>query len=500
MKIFSAPQIKEWDQFTIGHEPISSIHLMERAAARCAEWIQQHIPHHKKLIFFCGNGNNGGDGLAIARLLLAERGNISVYTLKDGKRSVDCEINLHRLMDMQVTIHELGTPEHFPEIDEDDIVVEALFGTGLNKPLEGMAQLLVEFIHQCEATVISIDVPGGLFTDTSSKNNTVIKATHTLSLQCPKLAFMMTENGTHIGNVSILDIGLQSAYYNDTLTDTYTIDRDTVGTIFQSRKTFTHKYSFGHALLYAGSKSMMGAALLSAKSCLRTGAGLVTVHMEDAFMPIIQTALPEAIASSESDFSTLRKKKAAIGFGPGLAINETNKNIAEQLLTNWDGPLVIDATGISLLVPLLHLLSARKGKPAILTPHAGEFERLFGKTDNDFEQMELALQKAALHNCYIVLKGHHTLIACPDGETWFNTTGNSGMATAGSGDVLRGIITGLLAQGYETKHACLLGVYLHGIAGDMAANHLSKEAMIAGDITEQLGNAFKELYKIKNIP
>lgn len=500
MKIFSSPQIKEWDQFTISHEPINSIDLMERAAAKCAEWIQQHIPHHKKLIFFCGNGNNGGDGLAIARLLLTERTKVAVYILKDGKRSVDCEINLKRLIDMQVTIQELGTAEHFPEIDEDDIVVEALFGTGLNKPLEGIAQLLVEFINQCEATVVSIDVPGGLFTDTSSQNNTIIKATHTLSFQCPKLAFMMTENGAYMGDVSLLDIGLQSAYYTDTLTDTYLTDKDTIGTIFQPRKTFTHKYSFGHALLYAGSKNMMGAALLSAKSCLRSGAGLVTVHMEDALMPILQTALPEAIASSENDLSVLSKKKAAIGFGPGLAINDNNKNILQQLLIHWDGPLVIDASGISLLIPLVHVLSARKGKPAILTPHAGELERLFGKTDNDFEQMKLTLQKAALHNCYIILKGHHTLIACPDGEAWFNTTGNSGMATAGSGDVLTGIITGLLAQGYETKNACLLGVYLHGLAGDLAAGHSSKEAMIAGDITEQLGNAFSGLYKIKNIP
>ena len=499
MKIFTAPQIKEWDQFTISTEPVSSIDLMERASAKCADWITQHIPHHKKLIFFCGNGNNGGDGLAIARLLLNERGNIAVYVFKTAKRSADCEINLHRLMDMQVIIHEIETAGNFPEIDENDIVVEALFGTGLNKPPEGIAKMLMHYINQSEATVISIDVPAGLFTDVSSKSNTIIKATHTLSFQCPKLAFMMTENGEVVGDLTILDIGLHKKYYDDTITDIYSLDETTALSLYKPRKPFTHKYSYGHALLYAGSHNMMGAAILCAESCLRSGAGLVTVHTEDSMMAVIQTALPEAIASSENDFTVVSKKKAAIGFGPGLAIDETNKKLLVQILTEWNGPIVIDASGITLLQWATELLPRKNGEATILTPHTGEFENLFGVTNNDFERMELALEKAAQLNCYIILKGHHSLIACPDGEAWFNTTGNSGMATAGSGDVLTGIITGLLAQGYKAKDASLLAVYLHGLAGDLAAATLSEEAMIAGDITDQLGNAFRQLHKIKSI-
>lgn len=500
MKIFAAAQIKEWDQFTISHEPIQSIDLMERAAASCTTWIQQQIPPAKKLIFFCGNGNNGGDGLAIARLLLKERGHIAVYVFANGKRSMDCEVNLHRLTATQTVVHEIATADNFPEIDEDDVVIEALFGTGLSKPLEGIAQMLVQYINQSEAPVISIDVPAGLFTDISSKNNSIIKATHTLSFQCPKLAFMMAENGAFTGDVSILDIGLQKKYSDSAVTDTYSIDKACIQNIFKPRKAFTHKYNYGHGLLYAGSPTMMGAAILCAESCLRSGAGLVTVHTETPQLPIIQTALPEAMASPENDFTVLSKKKAAIGFGPGIAINSTNAGLLKGILTDWDGPLVIDASGLALLQPIQDMLPQKRGVSAILTPHAGEFEKLFGKTGNDFEQMEAALQKAAALNCYIVLKGHHTLVACPDGEAWFNTTGNSGMATAGSGDVLTGIITGLHCQGYRAKEACLLGVYLHGLAGDLAATALSQEAMIAGDITRQLGNAFKELYKLKSIP
>jgi len=331
MKIFSAHQIREWDQFTISNEPILSLDLMERASARSAAWITQHIPLNKKLIFFCGNGNNGGDGLAIARLLLKERGQIIVYLLKSGTRSIDCEINLRRLSEAQVQVHEIETADNFPEIDEDDIVIEALFGTGLSKPLDGIAQILVQYINETVATVISIDMPAGLFADISSRGCTVIKATHTLSFQCPKLALMMTENAEYIGDVAILDIGLHKKYKDDNTTDLFTIDQEMIGSLFKPRKTFSHKYSYGHALLYAGSTTMMGAAILCAASCIRSGAGLVTVHSDNALMPILQSALPEAIASAETNFESISKKKAAIGFGPGLAINNTGTDLLKKI-------------------------------------------------------------------------------------------------------------------------------------------------------------------------
>jgi NAD(P)H-hydrate epimerase len=493
MKIFSAAQIRVWDQYTINQEPISSNNLMERAAKACYRWIKENMEPEKNYLIFCGNGNNGGDGLAIARMLFNDGQPVKVFVLQADKKSGDHLINLNRLKALNVPVTEVAAPNDFPDINKNAIVIDALFGTGLNKPLQGLAQKLVLHISNSMAAIISIDIPSGLLADGSSQGQAIITATYTLSFECNKLAFMFAENADYMGNVHLLSIGLHQQYYLDTESSFATIDQQLVRTIYKPRQQFTHKYSFGHALLYAGSKNMMGAAVLCAKACLRCGAGLVTVHTDEPQMPIIQTALPEAIASAENDIAILTKKKAAIGIGPGLAINESNAALLLKLIDSWDGPLVIDASALGLLQPHLLRLSQRKKNTSILTPHTGEFEKLFGKASSDFERMQLALQKAAQLNSYIILKGKNSLVACPDGKAYFNTTGNSGMATAGSGDVLTGILTGLLAQGYTAEHACMLGVYLHGLAGDFAAVKFSQEAMIAGDITEQLGEAYQSL-------
>jgi NAD(P)H-hydrate epimerase len=491
MKIFSAAQIRAWDQYTISNEPITSINLVERAAKACYRWIKENIEPGKNFIFFCGNGNNGSDGLAIARMLLADEQSVKVFILSADKRSADCEINLERLKALNIAVNEITDENNFPEIQESDLVIDALFGTGLNKPILGITEQLVRYINQSSASIISIDMPSGLFADTSSQGNSIINATDTLSFQCNKLAFMLAENAAFTGNIHLLNIRLHHDYYQNTESVFASIDQQLIHKIYKPRKQFTHKYSFGHALLYAGSKNMMGAAILSAKACLRSGAGLVTVHTEEKSIPVIQTALPEAIASNEDDFNLLSKKKAAIGIGPGLEQNDSNSTLLLKLINTWDNPLVIDASALGLLQPLAFRLSQRKKNPAILTPHTGEFENIFGKAPNDFERMQTAIRKAVQLNCYIILKGKNSLVACPDGKGYFNTTGNSGMATAGSGDVLTGILTGLLCQGYTAEQACLLGVYLHGLAGDIAAEKFSPEAMIAGDITEQLGAAYK---------
>jgi NAD(P)H-hydrate epimerase len=472
---------------------------MERAAVACYKWIATHCDLGGNFVIFCGNGNNGGDGLAIARMMLQQKIQVSVYILKGDKRSEDCSINLNRLKDINIPVTEIADQKDFPPISKDCIIIDALFGTGLNKPLQELPALLVQHINQSSTTIVSIDLPSGLFADESSAGNTCINAYHTLSFQCNKLAFMMPENELHTGNICLLNISLHADYYNKTEALFETIDEALARSIYKPRKQSGHKYTYGHALLYAGSRNMMGAALLSAKACLRSGAGLVTLHTAPERMPIIQTALPEAISSDENNFDILTKKKSAIGIGPGLEVNEFNSNLLKKIITRWNGALVIDAAALQLLISFVDLLSTRKKNPSILTPHTGEFEKLFGKTGNDFERTTLAIQQSARLNCYIVLKGHHTLVACPDGAAFFNTTGNSGMATAGSGDVLTGIITGLLAQGYTEKESCLLGVYLHGLAGDIAAEKFSEEAMIAGDITEQLGEAYK-LVKHKNAP
>jgi hydroxyethylthiazole kinase-like uncharacterized protein yjeF len=272
------------------------------------------------------------------------------------------------------------------------------------------------------------------------------------------------------------------------------IDAALIHTIYKPRDESSNKYNFGHALLFAGSKDMMGAAILCAKAVLRSGAGLVTVYTEERTESIIQIAVPEAITSTEKDFHTITYKKNAIGIGPGLEASTANSLLLKELIEKWDNPLVIDATALSLLKEYTSLLKERKQYPAILTPHTGEFEKLFGKTNDDTDRIRLAITKAVQLNCFIILKGPSTLVACPDGSNFFNSTGNAGMATAGSGDVLTGILTGLSAQGYSPLNTCLLGTYLHGLAGDIAATKLSEEAMLSGDIIENLGAAFELIH------
>ncbi|UAY53363.1 NAD(P)H-hydrate dehydratase [Ferruginibacter albus] len=489
MKIFSANQIKEWDNYTIAQEPIASIDLMERAGGKCVEWLLNNYPTSSSFIIFCGSGNNGGDGLVIARKLQESTAKVKVYILPGEKRSNDFTINLERL----TAIHPqfISAKETFPEISKKDIVIDALFGTGLNKPLQGLAAELVQHINQSNVTIISIDVPGGLFADASSVNNTVMCAAHTLTFQISKLAFFMAENGNYTGNVHVLDIGLDNNYYQQTASPYATIDNKQIATIYQPRRKFSHKYNYGHALLYVGSTNMMGAAILCTKACLRSGAGLVTVHCIETTKASINITIPEAITTTDNTPDVWNKKNV-IAIGPGLEITEQNKQLVQDILLNYSGGLVIDATALTILAEFPELLSKRK-RAAILTPHTGEFEKLFGKTNNNFEQLELAVKKASALNCYIVLKGHYSFVVTPTQKVFINTTGNPGMATAGSGDVFTGIITGLLAQNYSEENACILGVYLHGLAGDVAADALSEESMIAGDIIQHLSFAYKKI-------
>ncbi|MEP7108929.1 MAG: NAD(P)H-hydrate dehydratase [Ferruginibacter sp.] len=490
MKIFSGAQVRQWDAYTIAHEPISSVNLMERAARACFTWLVNNFEHPDSYTVFCGTGNNGGDGLAISRMLLLAGHTVSIYILEGEKKTGDFITNLERITPQAGRLNYIKEPG-LPEIPTDSIVIDALFGSGLSRPLQGPAAKLVDHINETCKRIISIDIPTGLFADSGSEGEAIIKASHTLSFQAYKLAFLVAENNKYTGTIHLLDIGLHPHFYNETPALFNTVDQNDIRSIYKPRNRFSHKYNFGHALLYAGSKDMMGAAILCAKACLRSGAGLVTVFTEDCTQPVIQTALPEAITSMVKDFEMLTLKKSATGIGPGLAISGANKDLLNNLITGYPGPLVIDASALHLLSADTGILKQRSMNPAVLTPHAGEFEKLFGKTASEFDRIKLCVERSVELGCYIVLKGHHTLVACPDGNSFFNTTGNAGMATAGSGDVLTGILTGLLAQGYSQKHACILGVYLHGMAGDIAAEKMSQEAMIAGDIIDCIGEAFK---------
>ena len=506
MKILSADEIRLWDQYTIENEPIASIGLMERAAAKCIDWLLQQYPDAPSFAIFCGKGNNGGDGLAIARMLLQYHYKITIYILEFGHKGTDdFQTNLARLhLIPDADIHFVQSEGQFHLLPKNQIIIDALFGSGLNRNVDGVTAKLIEHINNSGCEIISIDVPSGLFVDHSSKGNTAIKATHTLSFQCYKPAFFIAENGDAIGEIHLLDIGLHPGFLQTVFSRFELLDTAIIHSIYKPRKRFAHKGTFGHALIVAGNYGKIGAAILSAKACLRSGAGLLTCHIPKCGYDILQISIPEAMVVTDfnSSFNTRIEndltKYSAIGIGPGIGTASETKKMLKEIFDTYKGPVILDADALNILAAqkdLLQLIPAG----SILTPHPKEFERLFGSSANDFDRVELAQKKANEFNCTIVLKGHHTLIATPEGKSFFNSTGNAGMATAGSGDVLTGILTGLMAQGYSSVETAILGVYLHGLAGDIAANHLSMEAMIAGDIIDSLGAAFLQI-KERNVP
>jgi NAD(P)H-hydrate epimerase len=497
MKIFSSAQIKKWDAFTIENEPISSIDLMERAATACYKWLigkNMGLLHFR---IFCGKGNNGGDGLAIARLLIQNNCRVTVYILEFGKPgSDDFQTNLERLHHYSTDIHFIQSADFFPVLKNDEVIIDALFGNGLDRPLEGISASLVGHINNTAATSISIDLPTGLFADKSSKGSIIIKATHTLSFQQYKTAFLLPENEGYCGEVHLLNIGLHPTFEKTEAACFELTDAAFIRTMYKPRSKFTHKGNFGHAALLCGSYGMMGAAVLSSLACLRSGAGKLTSYIPKIGYDILQTAVPEAMAFIAGEEHILSapgiEKHSAVGIGPGIGKHPSHKKLLEEIFEKINKPMVIDADALNIIAANPALLKAIPAH-SILTPHPKEFERLFGVSGNDFERLNLALAKSKEYNIYIVLKGHYSFISTPGGKGHFNSTGNAGMATAGSGDVLTGIITALLAQGYPASESTLLGVYLHGLAGDHAANKYAAEAMIAGDIITCLGDAFKQI-------
>lgn len=497
MKIFSAAQIKAWDAYTIEQEPIASINLMERAATACCKWLigKNFGKFHFRI--FCGKGNNGGDGLAIARLLLAHECLVTIYILEQGKTgSADFQANLARLHEYTTDIHFIQSPDFFPAIKADDIVIDALYGTGLNKAPESICQKLIEHINESAAVKVSVDMPTGLYADRSSKGNSIIRANHTLSFQNYKLALLLAENEIYFGEVHLLHIGLHPAFEQNEPAAFELLEEAFIRQVYRPRSAFSHKGNFGHAALFCGSKGMMGAAVLAALGCLRSGAGKLTSFVPECGYGILQTAVPEAMTfvTGENELSTPIETGHfdAIGIGPGIGTSYSSSEVIATIFERTKSPMVIDADALNILSQKNELLQ-RIPKHSILTPHPKEFERLFGKTENEFERLALAVTKSKELNIYLVLKGHHTVICSPQGIGYFNSTGNAGMATAGSGDVLTGILTGLLAQGYSPLHAALSGVYLHGLSGDLAAQELTQEAMIAGDIIRFIAPAFSML-------
>lgn len=495
MQIYSADQTHQWDSFTISEQNISSVVLMERAATTCYNWLMNGGYRGKSFTIYCGKGNNGGDGLVVARLLASSGHIVAVYIPEFGhKGTEDFQLNLARLHDTSANISFIPGIEQLRPVRKDDIIIDALFGSGLNRAPSGLNADVINHINNAGCEVISIDIPSGMSADHSSKDYTRVRAKHTLTFGQYKLAQMMAENEGDCGHVHLLDIGLSKNFDATIQTGLAITDEAEARQLYKPRSRFSHKGTYGHALIIAGSFGKIGAAVLATRACLRSGAGLTSAYIPFCGYNILQQTAPEAMAmtdKNETQLTTVPANAAtfaAIGIGPGIGTAPETANMLTHLLEVYHEPLVIDADAGNILGAQPQLLvSVPPG--SVFTPHPKEFETMFGKTSNDFERMELAISKAKELNVVIVLKGHRTLIAGPN-QSMFNSTGNPGMATGGSGDVLTGLITGLLAQKYEPFDAAVLGVYLHGAAGDAASASLGFEAMNASDIIEHFGNAF----------
>ena len=505
MRFFLTSQIREIDRKTIECEPITSIDLMERAAKSIFQWIASRFSTQNPFTFFAGNGNNGGDGVALARMLALVGYNVKLFILETGsKKTSDLETNIERAKKQGlIEIRTISNTSDFPSIKSNTVVIDALFGSGLTRPLEGIYAELVTHINQSKSTVISIDIPSGLFGEKNPypNPNPVIEANHTLTLQFPKLCLLFSDNQKFVGDWSILPIGLDEKTIEETETDFYYLTPTFIKPLLQSRNKFGHKGTYGHALIIAGSYGMMGASILASQACLASGVGLLTVHVPKVGYNVIQSSVPEALVEiDQSEFIFTDEKNVdkftAIGIGPGIGKGVTRAEALKKVLTKCKVPITIDADALNIISENKDFLELIP-KNSVFTPHPGEFDRLFGKCNSGFERFELARNVSVKHNVIIVLKGAFTQIYTPEGRVYFNSTGNPGMATGGSGDVLTGIITGLLAQGYSPISASLAGVYIRGLAGDLASEAKGENAMVASDIISYTGNAFLKTINVQ---
>jgi hydroxyethylthiazole kinase-like uncharacterized protein yjeF len=492
LKILNTQQIRELDAYTIEHTPIASIDLMERACLAFVQWFVQHFDGTKKVGVICGTGNNGGDGLAIARLLSDWGYWVNLWTVEGQKESEDFKTNLARLpQNVKRSRYETGSNA----FDDRDVLIDAIFGSGLTHPVDGIYESAISDMNASRAPRIAVDIPSGLFADRHSAGS-VVKAQWTVSFQLPKLAFALPDNHQFVGNWWLVDIGLNKTFIRELNTSHFYLTKKGVRKLLKHRSTFAHKGDFGRAILISGSLGKMGACILGARGALRAGVGLLTLHIPGVGYPIAQTAVPEAMVMVDEQENFFSKAPAldgfdVVGIGAGIGQEKLTVSAFEKVLKAGK-PMVIDADGLNILGANRHLM---KSIPpgTILTPHPKEFERMTGTWENDFERLEKQKALAKETKAVVLLKGAHTSIATPDGRVFFNCTGNPGMATGGSGDVLMGILTGLLAQKYSNEEAAILGVYLHGLAGDLAAVRLGMNSLIASDLVEYLPEAFKEL-------
>jgi NAD(P)H-hydrate epimerase len=498
IKILSAGSQHKLDAYTIEHEPISSVKLMERAATKCFEWLLKKFNSSHKFSVFCGPGNNGGDGLVLARLLHESNYEVDCYIVAFSKNySEDFKANKSRLERVGVKPIILENDKDLNGIKSNEIIIDAIFGTGLSRPAEGFAKTAIEKINSFSSEIVSIDIPSGMYCDELHDiEDVMIKANFTLTFQAPKLNFFFPETGNSIGEFHVLDIGLLQDKISDFEVSKYLLTKQSVSKLIKTRSTFSHKGTYGHAQIVAGSKGKMGAAVLSSKAALRSGAGLVTANIPQCGIVILQSTIPEIMVlpneGEEELVGGFKMIGDTIGIGPGIGKGEKTVTFLKNVLENTSQAIVLDADALNILASNQELLS-KLPENSVLTPHPKEFERLVGELSNSYDRLEKQIEFSRKHKVIVVLKDAITQISNPNGEVFFSVVGNPGMATGGSGDVLTGILTGLLAQKYEPLEAAQLGVYLHGTAGDLAAEFCGQKSMVASDLIEMIGKSYEEL-------
>ncbi len=502
MKILSSLQIYNADKATLKSQNITSIELMERAGMVCFDWIHKLLLEKPVNIYvFCGVGNNGGDGLVIARHLIQHGYKVSCFVVNfSDNRTDEFLYNYNKLKELGEWPIMITSKDDFPIISDEDIVIDAIFGIGIKRSVKEFTSELILHINASKAYTLSIDIPSGMYADKENlKDDSIIEASHTLTFQCPKLAFLLPNNQKCIYTWEVIDIGLDEEFIDSLESKYFLTQKEDIEQIYKVRDKFSHKGSFGHSLIIGGSYGKMGAMTLTSKAALKSGSGLVTSYVPKCGYKILQIAIPEVMVEVDSEnelhYFNYKSNPTVIGIGPGMGVSEKTLKGFSKFLKENDLPLVIDADALNLLSIKKELLKWIP-KGSILTPHPKELERLVGKWKNDYDKLEKLKVFSIKYRLILVLKGAYTTIV--DGDNfYFNTTGNPALATAGSGDVLTGIITGLIAQKYTPLDAAILGVYLHGKSADIGIKGYSVETFTASNIIDYLSAAFKSLFEDK---
>jgi NAD(P)H-hydrate epimerase len=493
LKLLNSKQSQEADIFTILNEPIRSSDLMERAAkAFTKALIEKFIDRNKTILVFCGKGNNGGDGLAIARQLIDEGyQNIQIFIADfSDKSSEDFEFNLDRLILKDADINSIKTAQEI-EIQEVDIIIDALLGTGLNKVISGEWQKLVEKINQLVGYKISVDIPTGMPSDGELFNDCIIKSDWTITFQRPKLNFLLPLSNPYIKEWKVVNIGLNEEFIQNTSSPYFWFWKADVQQYLKIRSPFEHKGLLGHALIIAGTEETMGAALLCTEACHRSGAGLTSVLIPKSGLSALNTRIPEAMYCDKETFVTADLEKYnVIAIGPGFGTSTAALSILKDVLNRFKRPIVIDADALNILAEHQDLLTLLP-ENSVLTPHMKEFDRLFGTHKGWWKRIATAFKKAVELKVYIVLKNRYTMIFTPEGLCFFNSSGSPAMASGGMGDALTGMIASFIAQNDMIEKAVQLAVFSHGYTGEQLAQKM--HVVPASHLIKQIPYCLREL-------